>query len=67
MLTSYQFLYQGPALLYVQQTIAAWCASHDCVLEVTSLLEGARFRVTGQKDAVRGAIQMASVWIRRAA
>ena len=67
MFTCYEFLYRGPALLYVQQTIAAWCASHECVLEATSLLEGARFRVSGRKDAVRHAIQMVPVGIRRAA
>jgi hypothetical protein len=66
-LTCYEFQYQGPALPYVHQTIAAWCASHDCVLEVTSLLRGARFRVSGRDDAVRHAIRMVSVWIRRAA
>ena len=67
MVTSYDFQYRGPALSYVSHTIATWCASHDCMLEVTPLFEGARFRVSGRQDAVRDAIQMVSVWIRRAA
>ncbi|PYM28149.1 MAG: hypothetical protein DMD78_00720 [Candidatus Rokuibacteriota bacterium] len=67
MLTSYEFTYRGRALSFVQQTIAEWCAAHGCALDVTSLLQGARFRVSGREEAVRDAMQAVRVWIRPAA
>lgn len=67
MLTSYEFTYRGRWLSAVQQTISDWCADRGCALDVTSLLEGARFRVSGREDVVREAMQAVRVWIRPAA
>jgi hypothetical protein len=67
MTTSYEFTYLGPGLEGLQDTVASWCDANGCALLVTTLLQGARLRITGPEEAVRDAIRRVRVWIRSAA
>jgi hypothetical protein len=66
-MTSYEFSYFGRDLDGLKATIAYWCDGHDCVLETTALLRGARLRITGPDDTIREAIRTVRVWMRRTA
>ena len=66
-MNNYEFAYFGPSIYHVKAVIAAWCEEHDCRLETTALIAGARFRISGPEDAIRDAIPTARTWIRSAA
>jgi hypothetical protein len=51
----------------LETTIGSWCDERGCALHVTSLIDGVRFRITGQQEAVREAIRTVRMWIRIAA
>ena len=63
-MTSYEFAYYGPRVSSLSKTVASWCARRDCVLETTSLLHGARLRLSGLDETVREAIRTVRLWIR---
>ena len=48
-----------------KHTVASWCSGHDCLLEITALLDGARVRISGRDDTIREAIRMVREWMRR--
>jgi hypothetical protein len=64
-MTSYEFAYFGRDLNTLKHTIASWCSGHDCFLECTALLDGARLRISGPEATIREAMQMVRVWMRR--
>jgi hypothetical protein len=61
---SYDFCYFGLHTDAVQVEIARWCAQNQCRLDVTPLLDGVRFHITGPGPAIRAAIPMTRKWIR---
>jgi hypothetical protein len=63
----YDFIYFGPYVYDLKQTIAEWCEQHECRLETTALLEGSRFSICGSEDTVRAAIRSVRIWLRTAA
>jgi hypothetical protein len=62
---SYEFAYYGRNIAWLEDTVASWCSGHDCRLETTALLDGARLRISGPDDTIREAIRMVRAWIRR--
>lgn len=65
-MTSYEFAYYGRNRATLNEAIASWCSGRDCVLEITALLEGARFRISGPEETIREAIRTVREWMRRA-
>jgi hypothetical protein len=63
----YDFVYFGPYVYDLRQTIAAWCEEHGCRLETTALRRGSRFSISGPEDTIRAAIRSVRVWLRTAA
>jgi hypothetical protein len=61
---SYDFCYFGPRPDAVQVEIARWCAQNQCRLDVTPLLDGVRFHITGPGSSIRAAVPMTRTWIR---
>ena len=49
----------------LKDTIDTWCSPRQCILETTSLLEGARLRISGPDDMVREAMRMVRLWMHR--
>lgn len=66
-MTSYEFAYYGRNRDTLNHAIASWCSGRDCVVETTTLLEGARFRISGPEATIREAIRTVREWIRHAA
>jgi hypothetical protein len=64
-MNSYEFAYFGRDLRGLEHTVASWCSGHDCLLEITALLQGARLRISGPDETIREAIRMVREWIRR--
>jgi hypothetical protein len=63
-MNSYEFAYYGRNLRALNEAIASWCSGRDCVLEITTLLEGARFRISGPDETIREAMRTVREWIR---
>jgi len=64
-MNSYEFAYFGRDLHVLKHTVGSWCSGHDCLLEITALLDGARLRISGPNDTIREAIGMVREWMRR--
>jgi len=64
-MSSYEFAYYGRNIESLENAIASWCSGRDCRLETTTLLDGARLRISGPDDAIREAIRMVRAWLRR--
>ena len=64
-MNSYEFAYFGRDLRTLEHAVASWCSGHDCLLEITALLDGARLRISGPDDTIREAIRMVREWMRR--
>jgi len=64
-MNSYEFACFGRDLHVFKHTVASWCSGHDCLLEITALLDGARVRISGRDDTIREAMRMAREWMRR--
>jgi hypothetical protein len=64
-MNSYEFAYFGRDLDALESVVASWCSGHDCLLETTALLDGARLRISGPDETIREAIRMVRQWIRR--
>ena len=63
----YDFIYLGPYVYDLKQTIEEWCKEHGCRLETTALLEGSRFSISGSEDTIRAAVRSVRLWLRTAA
>ena len=63
----YDFIYLGPYVYDLKQTIEEWCTEHGCRLETTALLEGSRFSTSGSEDTIRAAVRSVRLWLRTAA
>jgi hypothetical protein len=64
-MSSYEFVYSGRDLHALEAIVGSWCSGHDCSLETTALLDGARLRISGPDDTIREAIRMVREWMRR--
>jgi hypothetical protein len=64
-MNSYEFAYFGRDLDALESVVASWCSGHDCLLETTALLDGARLRISGPHETIREAIRMVRQWMRR--
>ena len=64
-MTSYEFAYFGRELHALEDMVGSWCSGHDCLLEITALLDGVRLRISGPDDTIREAIRMVREWMRR--
>jgi hypothetical protein len=64
-MNSYEFAYFGRDLQVLKHSVASWCSGHDCLLETTALLDGARLRISGPDETIREAIRMVREWMRR--
>jgi hypothetical protein len=62
---SYEFTYFGRDLDALESIIASWCSGHECLLETTALMDGARLRISGPEQTIREAIGMVREWMRR--
>jgi hypothetical protein len=63
-MNSCEFAYFGRDLHAFQTAIASWCSGHDCLLELSALLDGARLRISGSEDTIPDAIRMVREWTR---
>ena len=64
-MNSYEFAYFGRDRDALESIVASWCSGHDCRLETTALLDGARLRISGPDETIREAIRMVRQWMRR--
>jgi len=64
-MNSYEFAYFGRELDALESIVASWCSGHECRLETTALLGGARLRISGPEPTIREAIGMVREWMRR--
>ena len=64
-MNSYEFACFGRDLHVFKHTVTSWCSGHDCLLEITALLDGARVRISGRDDTIREAIRMVREWMHR--
>ena len=66
-MTCYEFAYFGPYRRALTNTVDSWCTARGCTLEITPLMQGVRYRISGSGEAVREAIGTVRSWIRTAA